>query len=174
MKLTDQLRDLLARAAAPLNIDQIMEQIPTANRDSVWALLSQRKKAGEFVSCVEDGRACYAIAAGYRASPKAAPKRFDKATEVEASATPQPSVPAVTDAHAIEASTKAASRPYARRTASTPARSHVETLRHALSAAEAARDAYIDSLVNPRFYGFLQESVRAAREALAAFERGAA
>lgn len=177
MTITDQLRDLLKRAAAPLNMDQIMEQLPALKRESVAALLSQRKKAGEFIACIENGRACYAIAEGHRSSPKAAPKRFDKPAGSDSSAASEPTTPTTPLACDATPPSEAPNRPLARRPGNKKGpseQSQVEKLRHAVAAAEAAREAYIDPLVDARFYAWLQESVRASREALAMFERGAA
>lgn len=174
MTLTDQLRDLLKKAAAPLSLDQIMEHLPGAKRDTVAALLSQRKKAGEFVACVENGKAAYAVASGYRASPKLAPKRFDKQAKEPTGESTEATLPTVPSAAHVEPTANAVERLTARRTTGVSGLNQLEALRRSLSAAEAARDAYVETVVDQRFYGHLQESVRASREALAQFERGAA
>lgn len=63
MTLTDQLRAILKKAGAPMSLNQIMEILPVGvDRNTVGALLSQRKRVGEFTHCVEDGKAAYAWA----------------------------------------------------------------------------------------------------------------
>jgi hypothetical protein len=63
MTLTDQLRTILKKAGAPLSLNQIMELLPVGvDRNTVGALLSQRKRVGEFTRCVEYGKAAYAWA----------------------------------------------------------------------------------------------------------------
>lgn len=204
MTLTDQMRDLLKRAAAPLNLDQIMEQLPHANRQTASQLLHQRKRAGEIVVCIEDGKACFALSEGFRASPRSAPQRTDKAAEAPAAPAaadapaPAVAVVSITDTQVVK-DTLASHRGEAavnavlqsnghtsRRTVAKPEGTALmgvqrstdntqtlEALRKAVQFAEFAREAYIDTLVDKHVYGWLQESVRAARDALATFEQGA-
>ena len=61
MTLTDQLRTILKKAGAPMSLNQLMDVLPVGtDRNTVAALLSQRKRVGEFTHCVEDGKAGYA------------------------------------------------------------------------------------------------------------------
>ncbi|NII74238.1 hypothetical protein FHW84_002823 [Dyella sp. SG562] len=201
MTLTDQMRDLLRRAAAPLNLDQIMEQLPHANRQTASQLLHQRKHAGEIVVCIEDGKACFALSEGFRASPRSVQKHTDKAAGAPAASdSPEPAavVVSTTVVQAVketlanpigESALSAVLQPNGRKKrraldkpqstavvgAERPAEDGqtLEALRKAVTLAEVAREAYIDTVVDQRFYGWLQESVRASREALAAFERSA-
>ncbi|MGO4699834.1 hypothetical protein [Dyella sp. 2RAB6] len=201
MTLTDQMRDLLKRAAAPLNLDQIMEQLPHANRQTASQLLHQRKRAGEIVVCVEDGKACFALSDGFRASPRSAPTRTDKAADAPAPVdTPVPAAVVVSTTVSQVVKDALADRPSEaavtavlqtngrrrRRAVVAPQSTALvgvqrptddaqtlEALRKAVQFAEFAREAYIDTLVDKHVYGWLQESVRAARDALATFERGA-
>lgn len=200
MTLTDQIRDLLKRAAAPLNLDQIMEQLPLANRQTASQLLHQRKRAGEIVVCIEDGKACFALSEGFRAPPRSTLQRTDKAAEAPATAdapAPAVAVVSITDAQVVkdtlashrgEAAVNAVLQSNgrtARRTVAKPESTALvgvqrsaddtqtlEALRKAVQFAEFAREAYVDTLVDKHVYGWLQESVRAARDALATFEGG--
>ena len=65
--MSDLIRGVLADAGVPLNIGQIIDALPAAgvDRDAVSALLSQRKKAGEFAMQIVDGKAAYSLVAGY-------------------------------------------------------------------------------------------------------------
>lgn len=199
MTLTDQMRDLLKRAAAPLNLDQIMEQLPHANRQTASQLLHQRKRAGEIVVCIEDGKACFALSDGFRASPRSVQKHTDKSADApSASDNPAPSALVVSNT-VVQAVKETLANPIGestvnavlqssgrkrRRALDTPKGAAIagverptedvqtlEALRKAVTLAEVAREAYVDTVVDQRFYGWLQESVRASREALAAFER---
>ena len=64
--MTDLISKVLADAGVPLSTSQIMESLPTgADRDAISALISARKKAGEIVASIVDGRPAYALVSGF-------------------------------------------------------------------------------------------------------------
>ena len=76
MSLSNDIRQIVKSCAAPRTLDQIMEQLPIGtDRNTVGTICNQRKCAGEFTRCVEDGKTAFVYAEGYTASPKYAVKR---------------------------------------------------------------------------------------------------
>jgi hypothetical protein len=61
--ITELMRVLTAAAGVPMNIDQVMEQLPSwAERSVVSDLLRELKEQGRTTATVEDGRVAYALA----------------------------------------------------------------------------------------------------------------
>lgn len=76
MSTTQGIFNILADAGAPLSKQQILELLPEGtNADLISSLLSQRRKAGELISCVEDGVAKWSIAPGIDANSRKTVKR---------------------------------------------------------------------------------------------------
>lgn len=160
MNFTDHIRKALKTAGIPLNLDQVMEQMPVgADRNTVSALLSQRTRAGEFARSMEDRTVCYAWS------------RDKHRQDTTGNSKPKPiAAPAAANASAANGHAAPASPP-----APAPKmdESLAESLNHAVEMAEAARDAYVESLVNQDIYTWMQQSVAAARAARDAFVGGA-
>lgn len=83
MSLTSEIFGVLIASGAPTTLDEIMEALPDgADRNTVSTVLVQRKKAGEVIASVEDGKVHYAVAPGYdgakrrgTGNPKPSPRK---------------------------------------------------------------------------------------------------
>lgn len=242
----DKLIDILTVAGAPLNLDQLMDMLPYADRKSVGSLCRELVQGGNLRTTVEDNKVAYDVVGGVanikdRASSRHKPTNLDRVRQLLADARrplstgdvvsglpdmepaairkalsngsyrrlwsstrdddgnlgwvlPKAgagSTVAVAVATATSGQAPAGAAPEAPppppsapspvpvKVAATPPTVKKPTtelkrmLDESVNNAEAAREAYVLSVVDPGIYSWLQESVRAARAARDAFARGA-
>lgn len=144
--LTDQIRELLRGADAPLTAAQIAAALPEANPASVQSLLQQRKKAGEFAATPTVGTAhgysigkgaAVAVAVAGPVAPEAAPAAPPRA-EPPAAPPPAPGTATTVFDQAFAAAEKALDRYVV---AVLPDPDVYFALKASVAAARAARDA---------------------------------
>ncbi len=105
---TAQIRAILATADVPLTTAEIVDALPgVADRDAVSAILSQRRKAGEIVTSIANGKPAYALVTGFEpnrvGSKPGVPKPRASATERAKRAAPPASVEPSTPAPPVAA-----------------------------------------------------------------------
>lgn len=169
----EKVRDLLREATGPMTPAEVAASIPDETLEKVQRALHQGKHRGEFdaVRCGPRSKA-YSRKGGVSVSVNvntAAPVPAAPAASPAASA-PAPAAPPATP-------NKPASKSAGSARVFADGAEHLDELASLLDEsvnnAEAAREAYVLSLVDSCIYGRLQESVRAARAARDAFAGGA-
>jgi hypothetical protein len=186
MTTADDVRSILKDAGVPMTRKQIFDALPEdASIGAADVFLTDGRHRGELTVIVEDGKAHYALADGYVAAPKA--------TKAKPAAEHAPAPPMKTKS-APRHDSGGASAPKPRNgkshasapgereqvitadnvlppasIAPAPHASSARNVTHladAVGYAEAALQAYIESVVDKTLYGFLLNARDAARRAL--------
>ena len=183
MTAADDVRSILKDAGVPMTRKQILDALPEdASLGAAAIFLTDGRHRGELTVIVEDGKAHYALADGYVAAPKAtkakpaaehapAPPMKTKSAprhDSGGASAPKPRNGKPAPAEREQGITAdnvfpPASIAPAARTSSARSVSH---LADAVGYAEAALQAYIESVVDKTLYGFLLNARDAARRAL--------
>ncbi len=158
--LTDRIREILASATQPMTAAAVCQALPDDKDESIQALLSQRARAGDFATVSAGGRKLAYCLAGGGVSMTVNVGNVTTQAPAPAAATPAP--PPVPARPAAKASPLAPAQP-----------DLLARLDDAVAIAKAARDAYVESVVNQDVYVWLQAAVRTARAARDAFTAGA-
>jgi len=161
----ESIRRILREASAPMTTAQVCKALPSEKPGSVQSLLSQYARAGEFETTTVDGgrKAAYAIAKRGRDGNVSVAVNVGNVT----TAAPAPA-PASAPAPAPARKPAAAAAPIPAPASDRGRASLGSLLDHAVAMAEAARDSYVESVVDKDIYEWLQQSVFAARAARAA------
>ena len=161
MSLTSDIFGVLVAAGAPTSLDEIMEALPDgADRNTVSTLLCQRKRAGEVVASVEDGKVHYAVAPRYDGTKRRGTEK-PKASPRKSSATPPAKkTPAL----------KERRRDFL--AAAEQSQNVLKALEFNRDTARDALELYVASVVDGSIYNGLQGALNSAQTALDAFVAG--
>lgn len=161
MSLTSDIFGVLTDAGAPTSLDEIMEALPDgADRHTVSTMLAQRKRAGEVVASVEDGKVHYAVAPGY------------DGTKRRGAGKPKPSPAQSSDAPPAKKPRALKERKRDFLAAAEQSQNVLKALQFNRDTARDALELYVTSRVDPSIYVGLQGALNSAQTALDAFVAG--
>lgn len=158
MSMTSDIFNVLVAAAAPTSLDEIMEALPdSAGRNTVCTILAQRKRAGEVIANVEDGKVHYAVSPDYDGSKR----RGERRSQGKSSDTPP-----------AKKTTPRRERRHDPLAAVDAAQNLLKALEFNRDTARNALQLYVTSVADLSVYTGLQDALNGAQAALEAFTAG--